>query len=104
MKKLVAAIATFSVIFTGLAAINVSAEVYEVKEHDSLWSIAQKYDTSIQSLIDINKLNSTTIHLGQSINTTDETVSKAKKYTVKKGDTLSGIASKYNVNTDELME
>jgi len=108
MKKLGVAIATLSVIFTGIATFNVSAEEYEVQKQDSLWSIAQKYNTSVQNLVDINGLDSTIIHPGQKISTTDkasqEETLTTESYIVKKGDTLSKIASKYNVNVDKLME
>ena len=107
MKKLGVAIATLSIFFTGIATMNVSAEEYEVQERDSLWSIAQKFDTSVQNLIDINGLDSTIIHPGQHITNTDkiekEETSTTQSYIVKKGDTLSGSSSKYNINIEELM-
>lgn len=103
MKKLVVAFTTFSVIFTVSAAINVSAEEHKVQEKESLWSIAQKYDTSVQSLIEINELDSTIIHPGQHI-TISQDKSSTKSYTVKKGDTLSEIGEEYNVSVNELMD
>src|SRR5690625_7153815 len=69
MKKLVVAIATTGVMLSGVAAVNVSAEEYEVQEHDTLWGIASKYDTSVQSLVDLNGLDSIIIQPGQKIET-----------------------------------
>ena len=106
MKKLVVAIATTGVMLSGVAAVNVSAEEYEVKERDTLWGIASKYDTSVQSLVDLNGLDSMIIQPGQKIEISE--VDKQEKTTdshkVVKGDTLSGISSKYNVTIDELIE
>ena len=96
MKKLVAAIAT-SVIITGAAAINVSAEEYEVQQGDSLWDIADKYNTTVEDLVDINELKSTVIHPKQKL-FINET------YIVQKGDTLIGISNDYDVTVDELKE
>lgn len=108
MKKLVAAIATLSVIFTGMAAVNVSAEEYKVQEQDSLWGIAQKYNTTVKNLVNLNGLDSTVIHPGQNLAITDKDVqektSTTDSYIVKKGDTLTGIGSKYNVSVNELMD
>ncbi|MEI3604494.1 LysM peptidoglycan-binding domain-containing protein [Pseudogracilibacillus sp. SE30717A] len=103
MKKLVVAFTTLSAIFTMSAAINVSAEEHKVQEKESLWSIAQKYDTSVQSLIEVNELDSTIIHPGQHI-TISQDKSSTKSYTVKKGDTLSEIGREYNVSVKELMD
>lgn len=106
MKKLVVAIATTGVMLSGVAAVNVSAEEYEVKERDTLWGIASQYDTSVQSLVDLNGLDSMIIQPGQKIETSevDKEENTAESHKVVKGDTLSGISSKYNVTIDELIE
>lgn len=106
MKKLVVALTTLSVIFTVSATINVSAEEHQVQEQESLWGIAQKYGTSVQHLIDVNKLDSTIIHPGQNISIGDQPIQEktATSYTVKKGDTLSAIGKANNVTVKELMD
>src|SRR5699024_1045345 len=102
MKKLVAAFATTSVIALGTFTVNVSAEEYEVQKNDTLWGIAQQYETSVQELVDGNKLDSTMIFPGQMIETeagvetSDADDAKDEDiYTVNAGDTLTGIALKY---------
>lgn len=107
MKKLVATIATTSVVFTGVAAMEVSAAEYEVQEQDTLWGIAQQHDTSVQALYDLNGLDSSLIHPGQTITTNEEEQTETENtesYTVVEGDTLSGIGSEFNVTVDKLME
>lgn len=96
MKKIVAAIAT-GFIITGAAAINVSAEDYEVQQGDNLWDIADEYNTSVEELVDINELKSTVIHPKQ-------TLFINETYVVQKDDTLIGIGNEYDVTADELIE
>src|SRR5690625_6571115 len=83
MKKLIASIAMGAMVF-GATVTSVSAEEYEVKKGDSLWSIAKENHTTMDNLIEMNGMDSTTIQPNQkiTINETD---------TVEKEDTLSGI-------------
>ena len=99
MKKLVAAVAATGILFAGTAASKVSAEEYEVQDHDTLWGIAQEYDTTVDSLKDLNNLDSAVIHPGQKIEIDNQEI-----YIVEKGDTLSGIAADYGVTANDIME
>lgn len=106
MKKLVTAIATTAIAFTGVATMYVSAEEHEVVQQDTLWDISQEYGTPVQTLIDINRLDSTIIYPGQQITvngTANDEVS-TDTYNVAAGDTLSEIGATNNVTVDELME
>lgn len=98
MKKLVASIATV-VILAGITATSVSAETYEIKKGDNLWKIADKYNTTIDNLVEINGLNTTVIHPKQTIMIDEEEV-----YVVVKGDSLSGIAKEFDVSVDDIKE
>ena len=40
-------------------------ETYTVTENDNLFSIAQKFNTSVDNLIALNKLSSTNLKIGQ---------------------------------------
>ena len=44
-----------------------SANTYTVKEGDSLWKIANKYNTTINKLKTINNLNTTMLKVGQKL-------------------------------------
>lgn len=95
MKKILSAIALAGVLTGGAASV--SAETYEVEKGDSLWDIAEEYDTTVDKLVEINDLKTTVIQPKQVL-LVDET------YTVSKGDTLIGIANKYGVSVEEIKE
>jgi len=83
---------------------------YTVKSGDTLSKIAASYKTTVTSIKTLNGLKSDTIYVNQklkistttSASTSTNTSPTTKptitivKYTVKKGDTLYGIAAKYN--------
>lgn len=73
---------------------------YVVKKGDSLWLIANKYDTTVEKIKSTNNLKSNTLSIGQVlvIPSTSEFIT----YTVKKGDSLWSIANKYNTTVDNI--
>ncbi|QWC22493.1 LysM peptidoglycan-binding domain-containing protein [Bacillus haikouensis] len=88
---------------------------YKVKKGDTLSAIAKKYKTTVSSLKKLNNLKSDMIYVGQTLkisgtaaapsknkSTTPPSKSKATTYKVKKGDTLSAIAKKYNTTVSKL--
>lgn len=94
-----------------------SFETYTVKKGDNLWSIAKRYNVSLNELYAANGLNKNSVlRIGQQIQIPVEggkaTVSSispdtyqptsfnqaSTSYTVKRGDTLSKIASQYNTS------
>lgn len=83
-----------------------SDTVYTVKAGDTLSGIASKYGTTYQKLATYNGIsNPNLIHVGQKIKIPKATTSVVKNdtvYTVKAGDTLSGIASKYGTTYQKL--
>ena len=80
---------------------NTSEVTYTVKKGDTLSGIANKYGTTYQELAKYNNIsNPNVISVGQVIK-----IPIAKKevtYTVKKGDTLSSIAAKYNTSWKDI--
>jgi len=82
--------------------------VYTVKSGDSLYNIANRYNVSVNELINYNNLSSTNLSIGQRllIPTTkapDTSTNGYDTYVVKSGDTLYGIANRYNTTANELM-
>jgi len=80
---------------------------YIVKKGDTLYSIARKYNISVNELKSLNNLTSNTLSIGQvltvpNVNTAPTPPVIANTYTVKSGDTLYSIARKYNISLNEL--
>ncbi|WP_182503173.1 C40 family peptidase [Peribacillus huizhouensis] len=96
---------------------------YTVKSGDSLWKIANSTNTTVANLKTINNLKSDTLLPGQvlqvgksiemnssttpTVDTAEQSVAKPTepkngKYTVKAGDTLAKIASKYSMTFNQL--
>ena len=75
---------------------------YTVKSGDTLSGIAEKYGTTYQHLADINGIsNPNLIYPGQVIKINGATTNNTT-YTVKSGDTLSGIAAMYGTTYQHL--
>ena len=106
-KKYAEAVVRAVTLYGGYKYVPVSgSNYYVVKKGDSLWSIAREYGLSVAELKALNNLSSNTLHIGDtllvsSVNSTDNNISD-EYYTVKSGDTLWGIARKYNMSVNDL--
>src|SRR5699024_6825894 len=98
MKKLAATVAT-GILIAGVTVSNVSAAEVEVHKGDTLWGISRQHNMTVEELMDINNIKSTTIHPDQIL-----VISETEQYTVKKGDTLSGIGNELGVTVQSLKE
>ncbi|WP_421381839.1 LysM peptidoglycan-binding domain-containing protein [Bacillus salacetis] len=114
MKKVLFTVAATAVISTAYGAA-AEASSHTVASGDSLWSIAKKYGTSVNTIKELNSLTSDVIYPKQVLKVSaDEKVSSPpvqeiapaptieKKYTVVSGDTLIGIANKHSITLAEL--
>jgi len=84
-----------------------SGEFYIVKSGDTLYSIARKYNMSLDELKKLNNLNSNYINVGQKLSVKNNSVDNdnndlSDNYIVKKGDTLYSIARLYNISVSDL--
>ena len=80
------------------------SNTYTVKSGDSLWSIANRYNTTVNELKSLNNLTSNTLSIGQVLKLprTSTTTTTTNTYTVKSGDSLWSIANRYNTTVNEL--
>lgn len=83
-----------------------AAQTYTVKSGDTLSGIAAKYGTTWQALQQINGIaDANKIYPGQVLRVTGSAAAPAAKtYTVRSGDTLSGIAAKYGTTWQHLQQ
>ena len=93
----------------GKKRISEIKNIHTVMEGETLWSIARKYNISVNDLITFNKINENkALSVGQDLyifSTQKETPKSIKSniYTVKEGDSFYSIASEHNMTVRELM-
>ena len=80
---------------------------YKVVSGDSLYSIANKYNTTVNEIKKLNNLSSNLLSIGQILKIPTETVLEEPQedyitYKVVSGDSLYSIAKKYNTNVDTI--
>lgn len=97
-KKLLALTATLSLTAGAFAATNASAEKYTIQSGDSLYTISQQFNTTVESLMEVNQLTSDLIF----INDTIEVSSNGDVYIIEPNDSLFEIAAAHNVTVEQL--
>ena len=81
------------------------SDTYVVKKGDTLYSIANKYNTTVDNLKKINNLENNDLSIGQILLLkTDTTEPNTNTYIVKVGDTLYSIAREFNTTPDALRD
>ena len=81
-----------------------TGDEYVVKKGDTLYSIARKYNTSVDNLKSINNITTDSLAIGQIIKLPSTSSTASDTYIVKKGDSLYSIARTYNTSVDKLKE
>ncbi|MED0585610.1 peptidoglycan endopeptidase LytF [Bacillus subtilis] len=114
-KKLAAGLTASAIVGTTLVVTPAEAATIKVKSGDSLWKLAQTYNTSVAALTSANHLSTTVLSIGQTLtipgsksSTSSSTSSSTTKksgssvYTVKSGDSLWLIANEFKMTVQEL--
>ncbi|PQD95674.1 peptidoglycan endopeptidase [Pradoshia eiseniae] len=104
MKKKVLSVTATAVLSSVLFANSASAAVVTVVKGDTLSQLAVKYNTTVSAIKKENNLTSDMIYIGQTLNIGESSSASAstQKYTVKSGDSLWKIATKYNTTVSNL--
>ena len=85
-------------------------DVYIVKAGDTLYSIASKFNTTVEAIKKLNNLTSNNLSIGQvlripssnSSDNTEDNTGNIITYTVKAGDTLYSLANRYGTTVDAI--
>lgn len=85
--------------------------MYTVKKGDSLYKIAQKYNTTVDAIVKLNNLPNTNLSIGQVLRIPEMYTPEDQmmlpnyiNYIVEKGDSLYSIARKNNISVDTLIK
>ena len=111
MKKTALTLATAFTLTTGFFASTSEAAEHKVQKGDTLWDLSQTYKTSVNKIMNENKLSSTVIFPGDSLSVNEKSSNKVEKklsqgqstYVVRPGDTLAEIAKAYGVSVNQLV-
>ncbi len=76
--------------------------IYVVQKGDSLWKVAQKFNTTVDKLKEENNLKTNSLSVGQTLKIPITEVSSNETYIVQQGDSLWKIANKFNTTVDNL--
>ncbi|WP_373829542.1 LysM peptidoglycan-binding domain-containing protein, partial [Neisseria dentiae] len=93
-----------------LARANAAAQqannTHRVETGDTLFNISQRYNLSVADLITVNNIKGNSIRKGQVLKVTAAATQRNAvrnvSYTVRKGDTLNTIASRFNVDVNDI--
>ena len=101
-KALVTTLGTVAVVGAGIFATNDTANAdvkVTVKQGDSVWSLANKYDSSINAIEKANSLNNDLIYVGQTLNVPNSTQATTTQAASVANNTYSHTTSQVTTNT-----
>ena len=79
-----------------------SPMTYIVENGDSLSVIASRHATSVESIMSLNGLSSDVIQIGQQLRLNSQYKIVISEHTIRRGETLSEIASRYSISIEKL--
>lgn len=85
------------------------ADVHVVEKGETLWKISRRYGLSVSEIKEMNDLEDEALLSGMTLRLSktkevEETIPEAFEYVVQKGDTLSGIAGRFNIGESLLRQ
>lgn len=95
--------ADVEILQTSAQAKQTSGSAYTVRSGDSWWSIATRHGMSMYTLAARNgRTIYSMLHPGDRLTISGQTVTATRAYTVRRGDTLSGISARLGVSVNSL--
>jgi len=82
----------------------ISTITYIVKSGDSLWSIAQRYNTTVNEIRELNNLTNNSLSIGQRLLIPNNSSENTITYTVRSGDSLYAIANRYGTTVNAIKQ
>jgi murein DD-endopeptidase MepM/ murein hydrolase activator NlpD len=79
------------------------AETITVRPGDTLWALAQRYDTRVEALMEANGLSRPDLRPGDSLVLPGSTAARPEAWTVRSGDTLYDIARTTGTTVEQLI-
>lgn len=101
LRHIVAAISLNFLIFFSQNAF--AQATVTVQPGDTLWALAQRYNTTAQEILQVNGLTGQDLMPGAILKLPSNSTAAPETYTVQAGDTLYDIAVAFSVTTDELI-
>ena len=98
-------------IYRGITNYLNEQNIYTVQSGDTIYSIARKFNVTVNDLKDINNLTSNNLSIGQKLfipdiiineETPSEEIPGTNTYIVKSGDSLYAIARNFNTTVDDI--
>ena len=79
---------------------------YTIRQGDTLYALALRYNTTIQELLDVNPMisDAESLRIGQKICVPEVCPAGFTDYTIMRGDTLYALALRYNTTIQELLD
>ena len=88
-----------------IPTMDVNETTYTVKKGDTLYTLANKFNTSVDNLKSINNLTTDSLSIGQILKIPANNMEDSNNsYIVKSGDTLYSIAKQYNTSVSDLKQ
>ena len=103
VEGVVRAVANYANVPYSPPGSNQEENTYTVQAGDSLWSIAQRFGTTVNDLKSLNNLSSDLLRVGQILLIPTGNVSGNITYTVQPGDTLYNLAQRYNTTVNAII-
>lgn len=97
--------ADVEILQTSAQAKQTSGGIYTVRSGDSWWSIANRYGMNMYTLAARNgRTIYSMLHPGDRLTISGQTAAATRTYTVRRGDTLSGISARLGVSVGHLVQ